>query len=183
MKIFFVSKNSDKIKEMKLFFEESGHEITSISLDDLFEIQTINSDKLVKDKTMKAFALLQKPVFVEHTYLKIKEINDFPGGLTSSFWDALKADLICKYFGKSKAQAETVICYCDSKNVFNFKGTIDGVIAEAPAGESSFQWDTIFIPESEKQTFAEMGSLKKNQISMRKKAVDKLLAHLRSGNG
>ncbi|HHF8283696.1 TPA: non-canonical purine NTP pyrophosphatase, partial [Klebsiella pneumoniae] len=43
-----------------------------------------------------------------------------------------------------------------------------------------FQWDCIFIPDGESETFAEMGD-RKNEISMRKKAFDKFKEYLLEG--
>lgn len=58
-----------------------------------------------------------------------------------------------------------------------FKGEIVGTIAPAPRGPEGFQWDPIFIPDGQPQTFAEMGD-KKNEISMRRMAVDKMISYL-----
>ena len=46
-----------------------------------------------------------------------------------------------------------------------------------PAGPEDFQWDCVFIPDGSTMTFAEMGTDKDN-ISMRRKALDKFAAHL-----
>lgn len=47
-------------------------------------------------------------------------------------------------------------------------------------GPRDFQWDCIFIPDGESETFAEMGD-RKNEISMRKKAFDKFKEYLLEG--
>ncbi|HIE1052061.1 TPA: non-canonical purine NTP pyrophosphatase, partial [Escherichia coli] len=49
-----------------------------------------------------------------------------------------------------------------------------------PKGPRDFQWDCIFIPDGESETFAEMGD-RKNEISMRKKAFDKFKEYLLEG--
>lgn len=163
---------------MKELFSKTEFQIEPITPEHLDEIQTADSEKLVRDKTLKAFANIQKPLFVEHTYLKINVINGFPGGLTSSFWETLGGKLICKYFSKSRVTAETIICFCNAKNISTFRGHIDGTISSKPQGKSEFQWDTIFIPKSFKKTFAQMTSKQKNEISMRKKAVEDFIKHL-----
>ena len=56
--------------------------------------------------------------------------------------------------------------------MYFFEGEIKGSISSVPKGSRDFQWDCIFIPEGEIETFAEMGD-KKNTISMRKIAFDK----------
>lgn len=180
MTIYFVSNNPNKIEEMQKLFEGTGHTIEAFSDPNLIEIQSTNSEELIKDKTLKAFEILQKPLLVEHTYLKIKSINDFPGGLTASFWKSFGGDLSCKHFGNSDATAETIIAYCDMKRIHFFEGSIEGKISNSPKGKSLFQWDTIFIPNGQSLTFAEMGPDEKNKISMRFIAVGKLLTHLQA---
>jgi len=48
-----------------------------------------------------------------------------------------------------------------------------------PKGENGFGWDKIFQPEGFEKTFAEMSMEEKNEISMRKKAFQKLKRYLR----
>ena len=56
------------------------------------ELQTIDTDKLVRDKAIKAFEHLGEPLFVEHTGLYLNKLNGSFGGLTQIFWDTLLAD-------------------------------------------------------------------------------------------
>jgi len=45
-----------------------------------------------------------------------------------------------------------------------------------------FQWDCVFVPNGHIQTFAEMGEAK-DEISMRRKALDQFAAYLNSVRG
>jgi XTP/dITP diphosphohydrolase len=59
-----------------------------------------------------------------------------------------------------------------------FKGTIEGVITDAPRGNTGFGYDPIFfIPEYDK-TFAELGEETKNKISHRAIAFRKAREYL-----
>ena len=60
------------------------------------ELQTEDSKRLVKDKAIKAFKQVGRPLFVEHTGLYIDYMNGLPGGLTQIFWDNLQADKFCE---------------------------------------------------------------------------------------
>ena len=62
------------------------------------------------------------------------------------------------------------------KNVHLFEGVCEGTIAEAPAGEHGFGYDPLFMPESHRQTFAELGNDLKNQLSHRAAALARLKA-------
>ena len=55
-------------------------------------------------------------------------------------------------------------------------GVCKGRITYAPAGESGFGYDPIFVPDGYEQTFAELGENIKNRISHRAKALQQALA-------
>ncbi len=57
-------------------------------------------------------------------------------------------------------------------------GELRGTIAEAPKGKNGFGYDSIFIPEGEKRSLAEMSDAEKNAISHRALAVDLLFTEL-----
>ncbi|WP_076587984.1 non-canonical purine NTP pyrophosphatase [Vibrio ostreicida] len=182
MKLRFITKNDCKIKEVGKLLSGSGVEVVAAK-HSINEIQTDDVELLIKDKLLKAFKIVGRPVFVEHTGLYIDNLNEFPGGLTQIFWDKLKADKFTTLFGtgnNTKVIAKTIIGYCDSMKIHTFKGEINGKIAPEPKGDREFQWDCIFIPEGQHSTFSEMGD-KKNDISMRKLAFDKFKEFLRKG--
>jgi XTP/dITP diphosphohydrolase len=180
MRLRFISRNENKIQEVKSILEETGVEIVSVDAT-IEEIQTDDVEKLVKDKCIKAFQKIGRPLFVEHTGLYINALNGFPAGLTQVFWDTLEADRVANIFGRmpdSSVVAKTRIGYCDGKNVLQFEGVISGKIAPEPRGSRDFQWDCIFIPDGCGKTFAELGD-KKNEISMRKLALQEFGTYLR----
>ena len=63
-----------------------------------------------------------------------------------------------------------------------FEGVAEGVIVDAPRGSAGFGYDPIFAPNGFEQTFAELPSEMKNQISHRAKAIGAFCAALRAGN-
>lgn len=175
MEIRFVSRNQCKIDETIEIMKGSNVDIIPYKKA-IEELQTSDVQKLVKDKLMKAFSQIGRPLFVEHTGLYIKYLNNFPAGLTQIFWDSLEADKFAQIIGKlpdSTVCAKTIIGYCDGKKIHYFNGKINGKIVDAPRGDKSFQWDCVFVPDGQTMTFAEMGK-QKNVISMRKKALDKM---------
>ncbi|MEY8199436.1 MAG: non-canonical purine NTP pyrophosphatase [Colwellia sp.] len=182
MKIRFVSKNDHKVREVNEILSDVGVEVIAAKYK-INEIQTEDVNGLVRDKLLKAFKLVGRPVFVEHTGLYVESLNEFPGGLTQIFWDKLQADEFSTLLGSgdnNRVIAKTIIGYCDSMKVYLFEGSIKGSITPEPRGDREFQWDCIFVPEGETETFAEMGS-RKNEISMRKIAFDKFKEFLSKG--
>jgi XTP/dITP diphosphohydrolase len=110
--------------------------------------------------------------------LYLDYLGGLPGGLTQIFWDTLEADRFARLFGTTQsAKARTTIAYCDGMKIYKFEGEIEGQIVPVPRGPRDFQWDCVFQPNGETSTFAEMG-VKKNEISMRRAALDKFAAHL-----
>lgn len=145
------------------------------------ELQTTDTKALVRDKLLKAYRLIGRPLFVEHTGLYLDRINGLPGGLTQIVWDELKADRFAELFGgvdaESAAVARTSIAYCDGRQLHEFEGEIRGHIVATPRGPRDFQWDCVFQPSGSDKTLAEMGS-KKNEISMRRAALDRLARYI-----
>lgn len=181
MRLAFLSSNPHKIMEVRSIFESDDIVIVPIE-QKIEEIQTNDMQSLVRDKCIKAFRNIGRPLFVEHTGLYISALNELPAGLTQIFWDSLKADKISELFGSladTKVIAKTRIGYCDGKRIHQFEGKIEGSIAKVPKGDRDFQWDCIFIPKGESRTFAEMGE-EKNKISMRRRALDNFADFLRS---
>ena len=182
MEIRFLSSNEFKINETKTLFENSNFEIIPLNIK-IEELQSRDESKLVKDKLLKAFKKNGRPIFVEHTGLYLEELNQMPGGLTQIFWDSLGHEKFCKIYGNlkdSKAVAKTLIGYCDGFKLHFFEGAISGKISSEPRGNTDFQWDCVFIPDGQTHTFAELGD-KKNEISMRKKAIDEFINFLNNG--
>ena len=178
MRLRFLSSNPNKIAEARAILTPAGFELVSVEKK-LDEIQSGDVEFLVRDKCIKAFRLIGRPVFVEHTGLYIEALNGFPGGLTQVFWATLGAKRVSELFGREdgKAVARTRIGYCDGRCVHQFEGEVSGSLATEPRGDPS-QWDCVFIPEGSDETLAEMGE-RKNEISMRRKALDQFAAYLR----
>ena len=183
MEIRFVTKNPHKAKEVESILAGTGISVVHAPLK-IHEIQTEDIQDIVRDKVLKAFKVIGRPVFIEHTGLYIKSLQGFPGGLTQVFWDKLEADKFSELLGNSDDTsliAKTIIAYCDAKKIYTFEGVIEGHIAKEPKGDRAFQWDCVFIPNGYTETFAELGD-KKNKISMRKLAFDKFREFLLEGS-
>jgi len=171
MMIYFVTANKNKLREMESILELK---LKHINLD-LDEIQAVEVRKVVEHKTKKAFQKIRKPVLVEDTGLYFKAWNGLPGALIKWFDLTLGYKELCQLLGKSRqARAQTVIGYFDGKRYKDFIGEIKGSIAKNPKGKRGFGWDSIFIAQIHKKTFAQMTPEEKNNISMRKIAALKL---------
>lgn len=179
--IRFISSNPFKLKEAAAILMKADVTVIPLKIK-VDELQTEDTPRLVKDKLLKAFAKVGRPLFVEHTGLYLTHLNGLPGGLTQVFWDTLEAKRFSELFGSSpdpSVIAKTVIGYTDSQAFYKFEGEVEGTIAPVPRGSPEFQWDCVFVPKGFSQTFAEMGE-QKNEISMRRIALDKFADFLKN---
>jgi XTP/dITP diphosphohydrolase len=180
--IRFLTRNPGKFRELAALVDPAKYTLVG---DDtaINELQTQNIEVLIRDKILKAFKIIRRPVIVDHTGLAFELLNGFPAGLTSIFYDSLQPAGIANLIGKSinrKVTATTLIGYCDGRQIHSFDGQLRGTVAPEPRGTGGFQWDTIFIPDGHDKTFAELGNAMKNEISMRRLAFDKFTAFLRT---
>lgn len=70
MEIRFVSSNKYKIAEVEAILGPVGIKVVPAHIK-IEELQTDDVEKLVKDKLIKAFQKIGRPLFVEHTGLYI----------------------------------------------------------------------------------------------------------------
>lgn len=179
MEIRFISGNEYKIEEAQEILQVSGIKVVPVNIK-IEELQTRDTTNLVRDKVLKAFNSIGRPLFVEHSGLYLNYLNGFPGGLTQIFWDTLQADLFIELLNENKdtkVVAKTLIGYCDGKRIFTFEGEVEGNVSSEPRGDRKFQWDCVFIPDGYDQTYSELGK-RKNDISMRRRALDSFRDYL-----
>lgn len=182
-KLFFVSSNKSKYDEMREMLNTFGYELEFVkkSID---ELQTSDIEKLVRDKVIKAFKIVKRPVIVEHTMLCIDAFNTLPGTNTSEFFTKMGSERICRYCCSENvmsASTHSILGYCDGMTIKIIdkeqKGSITDKYSKNMDTKNVFDWDDIFIPEckenSEHKTMHALNGLK-NKISMRRRAVEEL---------
>ena len=124
MEIYFLSSNENKLREVKEILGSSNIMIHPVN-EKINEIQSTDMNKIVKDKVLKAFEKIGRPILVEQSGLFIKDFGGLPGGLTQIFWDSLEADKFSEIFsniGSAEVIAKTVIAFCDGKKIHFYCG-------------------------------------------------------------
>jgi XTP/dITP diphosphohydrolase len=153
--------------------------VSPIHIDD---IQDVDTGVVAINKAIRAFDMLNKPVYVEHAALCIRAWGGLPGGLTTSFIAPLGLHNICKMlqaFDDRYAEAVAVIAFTDGKIRRRFVGIVPGSVAEQPRGDG-WKWDTLFIPDGFTQTLAEMSEEQQLSISSRRRAIVDFMRFLQS---
>ncbi len=173
--ITLVTSNKFKTQEITEIAKKFSINIIEYNIK-IEELQTSNRQALVRNKVIKAFKKIKLPVIVDHASLEIDSLNGMPGPLTQMFWDKLKGGLctIAHSLGSPTARAICTVGYCNGKNIFIEEAKVKGKISSSPKGSRKFQWDTIFIPEGQTKTYAEMLIPEKNLISQRQIAFSNL---------
>ncbi|MDD2753485.1 MAG: RdgB/HAM1 family non-canonical purine NTP pyrophosphatase [Candidatus Portnoybacteria bacterium] len=177
--IYFITGNKNKFEEVKSILPD----VEQLDID-LPEIQEIDAKEIIKTKLTEAFNHADGEFIVEDTSLYFDCLKGLPGPLIKWFLQTIGNDglaEIAEKLGNNKAEAKTIIGYAKNREeIYFFEGAIKGRIVN-PKGETNFGWDPIFLPDGYEKTFAEMSREEKNEISMRRNALNKLSEFLRSG--
>lgn len=125
---------------------------------DLDEIQSLDLRTIVDHKVRQAYEKVKSPVLVEDVALEFSALGRFPGTFIKFLVNEVPFETICRMLdGLSRdAVARCVFGYYDGTEVVFFEGSLNGVIADHPAGDNGFGWDKIFIPEGYGVTRAEL---------------------------
>lgn len=173
-RIYFVTQNEIKIREIKEIFSDfDGKRFIKFPV---MEILSSDIEEIIKAKAASAYMFAQVPVIVEHGGLYIEYLKDYPGPLSKPMWDILE-DNICNLIPENEnrdAKAFSAVCYCDGRKRIACTEFTQGKITEnGGRGNNGFQWDHIFIPCGQKGkslTYAEMEQTEKLTFSQAAKA-------------
>ena len=170
----FITGNKKKLEEVKYILGPNfQYKVKSLNLD-LPELQGV-PEYIVSEKCRIASLTVDGPVLVEDTSLCFNALGGMPGPYIKWFQDKIGLDglnnLLLAYSDKS-AIAKCIFGYkeCNGSPLHIFTGNVYGSIVE-PRGPLNFGWDPIFQPDGYTETFAEMNSETKNEISHRYKAL------------
>jgi XTP/dITP diphosphohydrolase len=166
-----VTGNLDKWREAERLL---GRPLERIELD-LPELQAATTREVAVAKAAAAFAMVGRPVIVEDAGLELEALGSFPGPFVK-FWEKLGGmESMCRALDGTPNRAATAVCVLawtdgTTPDVRVAEGRVHGTIAHAPRGSSGFGWDTIFVPDGDPRTFAEMTATEKDLHSHRRRA-------------
>lgn len=176
--LYFATTNSRK-KRMYEQILNTELQTTSIHLDD---IQHVDAGEVALDKVQKAYEILKKPVFVDHSSLAVRAWGGFPGGLTTSFYVPVGLHNICKMlqpFDDKYAESISVIAFNDGSLRRKFIASVPGRIADQPRG-NGYSWNNIFIPAGFDKTLGEMTEDEILSLSSRRRAMIEFMRFLQA---
>jgi len=190
-KIVLASRNPNKIEEMDALFSGLGIKVYSaLDFPELEEVEedepTLEGNALKKARYVHQVTGL--PALSDDTGLEVTALNGAPGVFSARYAgeNASYQDNVLKLLeamldkADRKAQFRTVLALVTSNEELTFDGICAGEIISEQKGSSGFGYDPIFKPNGFNETFAELDSSTKNEISHRGRAAQELLKFLKT---
>jgi XTP/dITP diphosphohydrolase len=174
--IFFATNNINKFNEARRVLAEYKIAVGMLRVK-TSEIQSESLEEIAKTSATEAFKNCNLPVIVEDAGLFIEALNGFPGPYAAYVYRTIGNEGLLRLMEKvekRKAKFQSAVAYCAAnlKLPICFQGKIIGEITKTERNNKcGFGFDPIFKPFDSNRTFAEMGTLEKNEYSHRAKAL------------
>ncbi len=180
----FITGNPGKVAELAPALAPHGWRVEQhdagypeIQADSLQEVARAGAEHLLAQG-------VEPPFVLEDAGLFIAALRGFPGVYSRHALDTLGVGGILQLMLPVEEELRTAafeacLTYVDEAGrITAFTGRCSGRIANRQAGSQGFGFDPIFIPDGHDQTFAEMGTAAKGEISHRGRAVAAFVAAL-----
>ncbi len=184
-KIIFATSNVGKMKEIREILKDLDVEILSmkeagINADIVEDGKTFEENALIKARTIRD--MTGCIVLADDSGLEVDALNKEPGIYSARYmgedtsYDLKNANIIERLSGLTGSERSArFVCviaaaFPDGTEETR-RATIEGQIADAPAGENGFGYDPIFYVPEYKCTTAQLTGEQKNEISHRGKAL------------
>ena len=189
MRVIFASNNKHKLDEIMRFL---GSAISCVALSDVWPSASLEETAHTFEgnaelKATQVFEKTGQPCLSDDSGLEVDVLEGRPGVFSARFAGVNASDadnrlLLLELMRNEhvrSARFRTVLCLKTKNGTEFFEGVLEGRISEVPAGENGFGYDSLFIPNGESRTLAEMSTEEKIAISHRSMAMKKLVSHLR----
>lgn len=188
--LVFATNNRHKLEEVAAKTGDSINLLTLTDIgctDDIEETGTTFKQN-ASIKSHYIFNNYHLNCFGDDSGLEIDTLNGEPGVYSARYAGghgnhaANIAKVLAKLQGQTnrKARFRTVISLLWEQKEYFFEGTVEGTIRHVIAGSEGFGYDPIFQPDGYDITFAEMSMDEKNRISHRARAMEGLIAFLKT---
>lgn len=189
------TENEHKLKEIGAILKDLHLEVLSIRDAGLEGLKIIeNGDTFEENALIKARAVMEKTgklAIADDSGLEVDMLNSQPGIYSARFAGENATDdennkKLLKLLEGVPLHDRTARFVCSIAAVFPngdtlvLRGECPGIIGLEPKGKGGFGYDPLFIVEKYNKTFAELGEEKKNRISHRAVALEKLKKELKS---
>ena len=196
-KILIATSNRGKMKEILAVLPRGGPVYLSLADIDSDPIDPVEDGSTLEENAVKKAreysAHYQLPVIAEDSGLFVDALNGAPGvysarfsGVSGPEQDKANNELLLEKLSgvpeeERRARFIAHMVLVSGKDVLiSVEGRVEGQITERPIGDDGFGYDPIFWYPSFGKTFAQIPLEKKNTISHRRRALEKLSSRLTS---
>ena len=192
MELILASNNPGKLREMRQLLSGLGVKVFSqreAGCD--FEVEETGSS-FEENAFLKAFAVTRatgRPAVADDSGLMVDALGGAPGIYSARFSGSHDDSdetrccyLLQKLEGVSDRRARFVSCVCctfPNGDILRARGECPGEILTQPRGDGGFGYDPIFQPDGFNYSMAELGTVVKNQLGHRGRAVRKFRKKLK----
>lgn len=190
MKLVIASNNKGKIREYKQILEPMGYEVMSQSEAGLkLEVEETGTTFAENSalKARAAYEILGCAVLADDSGLAVDALGGEPGVYSARYGgiddDRERCDYLLSKMENVPDEERTAHFVCtihfidtDGSEI-SVEGRVYGTIGREKLGENGFGYDPVFMYKG--QSFAQIDAEKKNAVSHRADALDKLVSELK----
>lgn len=191
-KIVFATTNEGKMKEIRMILSDLDVEVYSlkdlnINVEIIEDGTTFEENAIIKAK--KIMELTNEIVLADDSGLEVDYLDNAPGIYSARFLGeetsyTIKNNYILDKLKSAKEEERgarfvcAIACAFPNGEIITTRGIMEGVIAHEIKGNHGFGYDPIFYLPQYSCTTAELDPERKNEISHRGKALDKMKLEL-----
>lgn len=186
--LVFATNNINKTEEVSALLRPNYQVLNLIDIGCLTDIAETGIS-FAENATLKSSYVAEHyklDCFADDSGLEVEALNNEPGIFSARYSGSRGDELNLNYLlmkmegiANRKARFKTVISLMKAGKNYLFEGVINGELRTEPIGTSGFGYDPIFQPDGYTETFAQMAMEKKNKISHRAIAMQKLIDFLK----
>lgn len=190
MTFVLASNNKKKLKEMNDILSRDGYSVISMAEAGITSEPEENGTTFEENALIKARAAAKesgRPCIADDSGLEVDALDGAPGVYSARYCAGSDMDrvmyLLKNMEGKSDREARfvsAVACVFPGGKEIVVRGECHGEILKELKGEGGFGYDPVFYVPAEGCTFAEMTQERKNMISHRANAMEKLRQELKT---
>lgn len=186
-KLIMATGNAGKVREIAAILADEYEEVVSMKQAGISVEIIEDADSFLGNARKKALAIsavTDYDVVADDSGLCVDGLGGRPGVYSARYSESgtdadnnqklVKEVSLLDKEGRKAHYVCAIVLARKGKEIFSCEGTCDGCIITEPAGEGGFGYDPYFYLEKYGQTFGQMDPVKKNQISHRAVALQKL---------
>ena len=136
MQLICATGNTQKFGVGQTILRDVGIELVQMAVD-IDEIQGEDPVPVLRDKALRAYGVIQKPLVVSDDWWDIPALRGFPGAYMKSMNHWFEPDdFIALMRGKTDRRIilHAYLAYTDGKDVWIFSNILPGIVVEEPRG-------------------------------------------------